>query len=357
MKYSKEELALIWLDSFLGLEYKHKEYLFDRICSNGRISENIIKNQAYIKANIGEKEYDTLLKSAKEEYLDYILKGLESRGITAITKYSKDYPNKLKNLAFSPLILYAKGNISLLSEKSFGIVGSRKSLPYSVALAEKYASELSKNGIVLVTGIAEGVDESVIKGAINNGKIISVIAGGFDKIYPAKNTPLAEEVAKKGLLISEHPPEVLSKNFLFPIRNRIIAGLSDGVLVVSAGLKSGTLYTAEYAEEYSRPVFAIPYTPNIESGKGTNKLIKQGAYLCDSVEDIFEVLGYEKKEEVINLTEEEKAVLEVIREGEIHVEKLSERLNKPVYLLTPILLMLEIKKLVTKSMGNVYSAV
>lgn len=357
MKYTKEELSLIWLDSFLGLEYRHKEYLFDKICSTGRISENIVKNQSYIKENIGEKEYETLLNSAKEEYLDYLLNGLEKRKVVAITKYSKNYPNKLKNLPLAPLILYAKGNISLLNEKSFAIVGSRRSLPYSVAVAEKYAEALSKNGVVLITGIAEGVDESVIKGSINSGKIISVVAGGFDKIYPAKNTPLAEEVAKNGLLISEHPPEVLSRNFLFPVRNRIIAGLSDGVLVVSAGVKSGTLYTAEYAEEYSKPVFAIPYTPNIESGLGTNALIKKGAYLCDTVSDIFEVLGIEENKTVINLTKEEQAVLDIIKEGEIHIEKLAKALNKQVYELMPTLSILEIKKLVTKSMGNVYSAV
>ena len=245
----------------------------------------------------------------------------------------------------------------IAKEKSFAIVGSRKSLPYSVAVANKFADRLSKSGIVLITGIAEGVDESVITGAIESGKIISVVAGGFDKIYPSKNTALAEEVAKKGLLISEHPPEVLSKNFLFPIRNRIIAGLSDGVLVVSAGLKSGTLYTAEYAEDYSKPVFAIPYTPNIESGLGANALIKKGAYLCDSVEDIFEVLGVEENKKVITLTDEEKLVLSVIKEEEIHIEKLAERLGKKVYELMPTLSMLEIKKLITKSMGNIYSAV
>lgn len=242
----------------------------------------------------------------------------------------------------------------MLGGKLFTIVGSRKSLPPSKNIAVNYTKELSGAGYALVTGIAEGVDEAVLETALSvGGKAISVIAGGFDNIYPSSHKSLAERIAENGLLISEYPPEVKAMPYFFPLRNRILAALSKGTLVVSASKKSGTIITAEYAEEYGKDLFCVPYSVGIESGVGCNDLIKRGAMLTDSPDDLLDFYGEEKKEKVF-LTSEEKEVTDVLRNGELHIEKMCEALGKQIFEVMPILAVLEIKGVIVKNGNNVY---
>ena len=355
-KYLNSELCLIWLDSFLGLEYKHKQTLYGLINGKADIKELLIKGKDYIVTEIGESEYSTLLNSANADYFHYVLEQLEIRGITAITVESDDYPESLLNIPQPPLVLYCKGNTDLLSANNFSIVGSRKSLPLSINVAISYSETLLENGFTLVTGIAEGVDSTVLETAVKKSKpAISVIAGGFDNIYPASNASLLNKVAEIGLVITEYPPEVKPMPFHFPIRNRIIAGLSKGTLIVSGAMKSGTLYTAEYAEEYGRDLFAVPYSVGVFSGEGCNDLIKRGAMLTDKPQDILEYYGVEKKDKIeVELTPEQKEIIALLRGGEMHVEKICSALNKRIFEITPVLAMLEINKIVVKNGTNFY---
>ena len=354
-KYTNAELCLIWIDSFIGLEYKHKNELFKLIEGKKDIKGLLESAKDYLISNVGQNEYNTLLASANAVYFDYVLESLVKRDITAITINSADYPKFLREIDLPPLVLYAKGNIELLqSENLFGIVGSRRSLPLSISLAKDYAIELMKAGFILVTGIAEGVDSAVLNAVLeNDGKAISVIAGGFDNIYPKINQAILEKVMENGLVISEQPPEIVSKPYMFPIRNRIISALSKGVLVVSGAKKSGTLYTAEYALEYGKDLFAVPYSVGVASGVGCNDLIKRGALLTDSPQDILDFYKIEIKKEKIELSNEESEIVRVLKEGQLHVEKIAEKLSKQVFLITPTLSILEIKGVVYKS-GNVY---
>jgi len=358
MKYTKEELCYIWLDSFSKIEYKHKKELFALISGKGEIKKLLLEGKEYVVQNIGQTEYDTLVASANPSYLDYVITSLERRNIKAVTTVSKDYPKTLLQTDYPPLVLYTKGNTELLSDKSFSIVGSRKSLPLSINVAKDYASAMIDAGFTLVTGIAEGVDQAVLETAVSKGaKVISVVAGGLDHIYPKANTDLAEKVIENGLVISEYPPEIAPQRYMFPVRNRIIAGLSVGSLIVSAGLKSGTIYTAEYAEEYGKDVFAIPYSVGIASGQGCNELIKRGVTLTDTPSDVLEFYGIQEKREEIYLTEEEKSIISVLSGGELHIDKISERVNKPVYEILTVLSMLEIKNVIVKNGANVYGLV
>ncbi len=355
-KYINSELCLIWLDSFLGLEYKHKQVLYGLINGKADIKDLLSKGKDYIVTEIGEREYSTLLNSANTEYFNYVLRELERKGVTAVTVESEDYPKSLLNIPEPPLVLYCKGNIQLLNGNNFSIVGSRKSLPLSINIAKSFAETLSRNGFTLVTGIAEGVDSAVLETAVNKcTSAISVIAGGFDNIYPANNQNLADKIAEIGLIISENPPEVKSKPFHFPIRNRIIAGLSKGTLVVSGALKSGTLYTAEYTEEYGRDLFAVPYSVGIASGAGCNDLIKRGAVLTDKPEDILEFYGIEQQEKKsIELTPDQKQIISVLKDGQTHIEKICSALGRRVFEIMPVLSMLEINGIVTKNGSNFY---
>ena len=353
-KYTKEELSLIWLNSFDGLEYKHKEIIFDFIKNEDRITDGLNLAKDYIKNNIGENEFNTMLASANQTYLNYVLDELDRKGVVVITFLSKEYPESLSQIEIKPLVLYAKGNLELLNGDIFGIVGSRKSLPLSLSLAGEYVKELSTN-FTFVTGIAEGVDTAVIKSALQeNAKIISVLAGGFDNVYPSTNKDLFDKVAEKGLVLSEYPPKVSPKPYYFPIRNRIIAGLSKGVLIVSGSKKSGTMYTAGYAGEFGKDLFVIPYNVGVKSGEGCNDLIKNGGILTDTPQDVLDFYGIQKAQTKLELTDEERDLLKALSDnGQMHIEKLSGVLGKRTFEIMSTLSNLEIKGLIVKG-GNIY---
>ena len=352
--YTKEELIHVWLDSFLGLEYKHKIQMVQMIDLNKQ-SFNLPANREYLISMLGESVYSTLLSSANQIYLDYVLEGLDRRGVKVLALCSNGYPQSLSNTEIPPFVLYYKGDVKLFNEReTFGVVGSRKSLPLSLKLAQNYAKALIDVGFTLVTGTADGVDGEVLKSALDKGaKAISVVAGGFDHIYPASNKDLVERIAENGLIISEYPPETMAKPFHFPIRNRIISALSRGVLIVSGAMKSGTLYTAEYALEYGKDLFAIPYSVGVSSGAGCNDLIKRGAILTDSPQDILDYYGKEQTKKSLEFSEQEKQIIKALSNGELHIEKLSQLLEKRAYEIMPTLSVLEIKGVINKS-GNIF---
>lgn len=327
--------------------------------TNGRVRINPDKEYDLIKTLppgvyniIKDKLYD-------RNYRSRVLDDLQSRGIVCVTCRSSGYPAGLKHIGEPPAVLYCRGNAELLKTNCFSAVGSRRSTSGALALCKKICGELTE-AFTVVTGMAEGADSSVIEGALPSGKIISVLANGFDYFYPAVNRGLIERVAKGGLLITEYPPHIQPVKYNFPYRNRIIAGLSRGTLVVSAGVKSGALITAEYALEYGREVFAFPYSPGVSSGAGCNALIKNGAYLTENILDIFREFGLdlEKPERSISLTETESAVLEQIKiTGEGFLPEIAEKLKTFTYLLIPAVTSLEIKGLITRLGGNRYGIV
>jgi len=362
IKYTPSELCLIWLDSLTGFSYKAKQGLYNLLDGKTELKKFIELNRVSLTADVGDKNYNTLLQSANKSYFAGVLDLLNERNIVAVTIRSKNYPKALVNTANPPLVLYAKGNLELLNEKAFAIVGSRKSLPISISTAETYAKSLSNAGFTLVTGIAEGVDKTVLETALeNSGKVISVTAGGFDNIYPASHIELFNQVAKEGLVLSEYPPQVKAMPYNFPVRNRIIAGLSKGVLIVSGAIKSGTLHTAEYAEEFGRDLFAIPYGVGVPSGAGCNDLIKRGAYLTDTPKDILDFYGIgevegqdSSKKVALNLTDDEKSIVSALSNGSMHIDKLCEVTGKKIFEIMPIIAVLEIKAIVVKAGVNVY---
>lgn len=207
--------------------------------------------------------------------------------------------------------------------------------------------------------MADGADSAAIEGAVESGKIISVLAYGFDYCYPAFNDRLVKEVESKGLLITEHTPQIAPKAYLFPVRNRIIAGLSEGTLVVSAGEKSGALITAEYAAEYGRHLFVFPYNIGTASGAGCNSLIKKGGMLTENILDIFSAFGLDFKEPLKQpLNEDEQKLFGLIAEaGEIFVPEAAEKLGKMPFQLIPLLTSLEVKGLIVRLGGNRYAVI
>lgn len=212
------------------------------------------------------------------------------KGIQAITIFDPEYPNLLREIYNPPWVLYARGNLSLLTKKKLlSVVGSREASIYGKKSIELLFPPLIKEEIVIVSGLALGIDAYAHKTAINlSGHTIGVIAGGFYHLYPKENISLAEEMMEKHLVISEYPPTMKPEKWQFPMRNRIISGLSHGTLIIEAKKSSGSLITANYAVHEGREVFAVPGHIFSPCSVGTNELIQQGAKLVQTAEDIIE---------------------------------------------------------------------
>lgn len=274
--------------------------------------------------------------------------------------YDDDYSPLLKQIYAPPLILYYRGNISLLSTKRIvGVVGTRKASSYGKKVCSKIIAELAQNNVTITSGMAMGIDTIAHEACVRaRGKTIAVLGGGIDEasIHPRCNMRLAHKIVENGLMISEFPPFTEASKFNFPRRNRIISGVSRGVLVAEAPEKSGALITANFALEQNRDVFTIPGDISRESSMGCNNLIKQGAILTSSYGDICVNYGWnmgcqnntflEK-----NLDSEEKLILNILEEAEMDFDEIQIRSKLDTKKLSSKLTGMEIKELVKKE-GN-----
>ena len=280
------------------------------------------------------------------------------QNVTEIPLSSPDYPLAWKELSDPPETLYALGDISLLQGRKFAIVGSRRTPQNAMKLGEEIAKTLSQ-AFVILTGTADGGDTAAIEGALQgSGRVICLLAGGFSAL-PQYNLALLEKVAKKGLILSPHPYETEVRAFSYEYRNKLLAKLCEGLLVLSAGEKSGALITARHAQAFKKPVFALPYPPNSSSGSGCNALIKKGGYLTESAADVAEKYSVditEKKKEC-TLSPDEQKLYEVLQEGEAHATELAQKTGIPVFKLRAVLSSLEVKGVVVSLGGNRYAAV
>ncbi|WP_281887658.1 DNA-processing protein DprA [Paenibacillus sp. YYML68] len=228
-------------------------------------------------------------ENISESWLEQQLARYEQHGIQWVTVWDDDYPSMLKETADPPWLLYMKGDKSRLHTLSVGVVGTRTPTVYGKTTAERLSEELAASGICVVSGLARGIDSQAHIGALRGrGSTIAVLGHGLDHVYPAENKQLFLRIASSGLLLTEYPLGTKPVAGLFPQRNRIIAGLSEGVMVVEAAVRSGSLITAELALDYSRDVFAIPGPINSPKSQGVLQLLKSGAKLVTSASDIME---------------------------------------------------------------------
>jgi DNA processing protein len=223
---------------------------------------------------------------------DKLLAEYSANNIHLITFFDKVYPESLKTIYQPPWVLFAKGDLSLLnSQKTLAVVGSRNASTYGLKTIEYLFPQLIDSGTVIISGLAKGIDAHSHKTAIRlGGKTIGVIAGGFNHLYPKENIELAKYMMQNHLVLSEYPPDTKPERWHFPMRNRIISGLSRGTLIVEAQKKSGSLITAEFALNDGREVFAVPGSILSANSEGVHELIQQGAKLIKNSGDILEEL-------------------------------------------------------------------
>jgi len=230
-------------------------------------------------------------KGIRDDALTPTLIWLEDMQNHVITLGDSDYPQALLNISDPPLLLYVKGRLDLLNASALAIVGSRHATPQGISNAEEFANLLSDAGLCIISGMAHGIDAAAHRGALRGqGSSIAVVGTGLDKVYPAANRDLAHTLAKQGAIISEFPLGTPPVGTNFPRRNRLISGMSIGCLVVEASQQSGSLITARQAMEQGRDVFAIPGSIHSPQSRGCHKLIKQGAKLVETAQDILEEL-------------------------------------------------------------------
>lgn len=310
-----------------------------------------------------ESKVANLIIEAKNQFDPEVeIEKLQKFNIGYMTMYDKNYPTLLKEIPDSPAILYIRGSISAFKNPSIGIVGSRKFTHYGQKVAYQLSKSCSEAGLSIVSGLALGIDGVAHKAVLDAGGItIGVLGCGLDKIYPASNLNLAREIIEKGgAIISELPPGTPPLKFNFPARNRIIAGLSLGVLVVEAAEQSGALITAYQALEYNREVFAVPGNIDSETSKGTNLLIQKGAKLVSSAEDIFSELNIklkkseQKSKEILPNTEEEKKILEILKSGERIIDNIMAESELNIVAVNMALTTMEMKGMVENIGGGMF---
>jgi len=296
--------------------------------------------------------------------IDRDLKRIEELGIEVISFKDPRYPVNLKNIFDPPFLLYVRGTLEKEDSDALAIVGTRRATVYGKLTARRLARDLAREGVTVVSGMARGIDTEAHRGALEaGGRTMAVLGCGIDIVYPPENRGLMEEIIKKGAVISEFSLGEEPEAPHFPQRNRIISGLSKGVLVVEAPLKSGALITANFALDQGRDVFAVPGHINNPNSHGTNGLIKEGAKLVESMEDVLEELNFSelaqlKKERIKNknlsLFPEEKKIFNLLKEEPSHIDLLVELSKFPASKVGELLMRLQIKSLVRELPGKLF---
>ena len=329
------------------------------ISGNNNIREIFLTNSD-IKEVLTNEEFNKMSLCLHDEYLNRFINSYKKDNIECVTFVDERYPYLLKEISTPPLCLYCKGNLQLLNSLCVAIVGTRKPTDYGVIVTKQFAKGLADANVTIVSGLASGVDSIAHREALEtDANTIAVIAGGFNHIYPATNHNLAKQIIENNLIISEYTPQTKPASYYFPVRNRIIAGLSKGVIITEAGEKSGSLHTFNYAVEFNREIFAIPGKINSPMSKGTNEIIKtlQGS-IALSVDDVLTSLNIQKQKNEKNTTVQldinEQIVLDYIMAEKKTFQQILDHTHLSAKDLNAILIELEMSGLIMKFANNSY---
>lgn len=359
--YNIEEKIIIWLDMFESLSLKKKNEILEEYTDLALLWKNFEKDKDKLEKLVGKETYTKMLFSWDDNFLNNYIRNFDSSSVKLVTIKSKEYPTILKETISPPFVLYCKGNVDLLKTTCVAIVGTRRMSKYGKEITYKFAYDIASAGLTVVSGLADGVDSEAHKATLDaKGKTIAVLGSGINNCYPATNKPLYDKIlGNGGLIISEHKPNEKVMPYYFPARNRIIAGLSKGVLITEATEKSGSMHTKEYALENNRDLYIVPGRITDIYSKGCNAIIKscQGV-ICLSAEEIINAYGKElianKETTFVQANMDEQIVLQLINTDDVHYDELLEKSGMEPKSLNTLLMRMELKGLIKKT-GNYYS--
>jgi DNA processing protein len=321
------------------------------------------KAPAYELRQVGldRRAIDSLLETRSKISLDDEMEKIERAGVQVLTWQDDAYPPQLRHIHSPPPVLYVKGELRPEDEWAVAMVGTRRATVYGKEATRTLAGDLARNGVTIVSGLARGIDAQAHRVALEaGGRTIAVFGSGIDIIYPSEHKKLAQAIVENGALVTEYALGTRPEGSNFPPRNRIISGLSLGVVVVEAGARSGALITADYAGEQGREVFAVPGNIFHRGSEGTNKLIQQGAKLVLSVEDVLEELNLTMISQqaevraVVPENETESLLLKHISSEPIHVDEIGRQSGLSIVQVTSTLALMELKGMVRQVGGMNY---
>jgi DNA processing protein len=314
------------------------------------------------KIGLDQRTIQSFFEARSQLDLDVILAEIEAKQIQLLARQSPDYPAYLQEIPNAPPFLYMQGGLQEIDHLAVAVVGTRRLTAYGRQVTRDLVTGLVRNGVTIVSGLARGIDAIAHKTALDmGGRTIAVLGSGLDCIYPAEHRPLAQQiVAGQGAVITEYALGVQPEGKNFPPRNRIISGLSLGVVIVEAGEKSGALITANFAAEQGRDVFAVPGNINSVASQGPNRLIQEGAKLVTAVDDILDELNLQLVAEqtavqkIIPETAEEAALLTHLTYEPIHIDELRRETGFSSSLTSSTLTLMELKGIVQQVGGMNY---
>jgi DNA processing protein len=344
---------------------------FSRIPGIGRVRIGILKEKLgslasawaasksdLVRSGLDEKIASGFIKNRDKISLDSELEALAKYHIKAIPFESPEYPPLLKEISDFPAVLFVRGELKSCDETSVAVVGTRRATGYGRQITEEIVGSLAANNVTIVSGLAKGIDTAAHKAALEaKGRTLAIFACGLDIVYPPENVKLAREIMERGALISEYPLGTKPKAEHFPQRNRILSGLSRGVLVVESGETSGALITANFALQQNREVFAVPGSILSPMSKGPNRLIQEGAKLVRNHIDVLEelnlsVLEHQYEMPSLNASSEiESIIMKCISDGPVHIDQICRATGLTAAVLQSNLAVMEINGMI-KHTGN-----
>lgn len=351
-------LYWVWLNSLVKISARKRFELLEYFKDPAYIwhaAKDELEGTGYLSTNDIIVIMDKDLRKEADVHYENICR----LDIDIVTLYSPTYPSLLKCIYDPPSVIYVKGCLDPVV-KTVAVVGSRRATQYGLDTSERLSFGLAGYGITVSSGMARGIDTYAHKGAIKaGGKTIAVLGCGLDRAYPPENKRLMQQICENGAVISEFLPGTPPLAYNFPARNRLISGISLGVVIVEASEKSGSLITTDYALEQGRDVFSVPGNIDSINSIGTNRLIRDGAKIVTCLSDILDELGINNDPCIVNkqpryecLDNDEKQIVKCLKKGSMNIDEISQRCGMEINITGSILLMLELKAVVEQLPGK-----
>lgn len=362
MTYGEAQRYWIWLSSISGLGAKAFEKLMEEYGEPKYVWEQLV----LARRILSPRAFERLKEARSDEYMESLFRRMEEEEIIAVTQLDDEYPDRLRTIDGAPHTLYVRGSLKLNDDKMFAIVGSRRTTQDGMRFTEKAAGDLAAAGVTIVSGLALGTDGKAHEGCLNaGGRTIGVLACGPEFIYPTEHRNLAERILTcGGSLLSEYPPGIRPEARFFPQRNRIISGLSDGVMMTEGMMKSGAMITVRFAREQRRPCFAVPGSVYSLASEGPNQMLLDGDLPAISARQVLDYFGWGEpavevpsQERFVELDAASQSLVDLLKFEEKSFDELTIATKMDSSSLNSLLTILEMQGIIRQSAGKMYRAV